>query len=40
MPAHAIPMQISLARQIASRKTSGLAPPVAPSVSAPMITAV
>src|ERR1700688_585817 len=40
MPALAIPMQISLARVTASMKTSGLAPPVAPRLSAAMIAAV
>jgi hypothetical protein len=39
-PALAIPMQISLARQTASMKTSELAPPVAPRLSAAMIVAV
>jgi hypothetical protein len=33
-------MQISLARQTASKKTSELAPPVAPSTSAAIIAAV
>ncbi|MGA7804313.1 hypothetical protein [Bradyrhizobium sp.] len=39
VPALAIPMQISLARVTARMKTSGLAPPVAPRLSAAMITA-
>jgi hypothetical protein len=40
MPAHTMPMQIALARKTASQKTSGLAPPVTPRLSAAMIAAV
>jgi hypothetical protein len=39
-PAQTMPMPISLARLTASRNTSGLVPPVAPSSSAAMIAAV
>ena len=40
MPAHTIPMQITLARVTASMKTSEFGPPVAPRLSAAMIAAV
>lgn len=40
MPAHTMPMQISLARVMASMKTCPSGPPVAPNVSLPMIAAV
>ncbi len=40
MPAHTMPIQISLTRVIASVKASPLAPPTAPSSSLAMIAAV
>jgi len=39
-PAHAIPMQTSVTRQTANKKTSGLPPPVAPRLLEAMIPAV
>jgi hypothetical protein len=40
MPAHAMPIQISVVRQTATMNTSSLGPPVAPSTSAAMMIAV